>query len=93
MPKIYISDFFCTQCASRGIPIPRKKGREREPGHLKKLFCLNCKKEVNFCEIKPFAQNYTYNDFLLEFENGNFDENGNRIMSFKNFKQKIGQRN
>lgn len=82
-------EFYCTQCGSRGIPIPRRKGAEREAGHLKKLFCLKCGKEVNFCEIKPFAQNYTYDDFLLEFEYHNFDENGNRIRTYNQLKELI----
>lgn len=85
--RMTMSDFYCTQCGKKSFPIWRKKGGEREVGHLKKIFCLNCKKETNFCEIKPFAQKYTYNDFLLEFKYGNFNEKGLRNVPFKQFKQ------
>ena len=84
-----MSDFYCTQCGSKNFPIWRKRGREREPGHLKKLFCIKCGKEQNFCEIKQFNQNYTLEDFWLEYNNNNFDSNGNRKLPFKIFKQKI----
>ena len=82
-------EFYCSQCGQKGIPIPRKKGSERESGHLKKIFCLNCGTERNFCEINPQSQKYTYNDFLLEFNNGNFDKEGNRKIPFNKFKQKL----
>jgi len=83
------NEFYCTQCGNKGLPVVRKKGAEREAGHLKKLFCLHCQKEVNFCEIQPFAQRYTYQDFLLEFEQGNFNKEGNRVMPFGKFKDKM----
>ena len=82
--KAVVSDFYCTKCASRGIPIART-GKLREAGHLKKLYCLKCKKQTNFVEIKPFGK-YSYEDFLIEFVNRNFDENGHRIIpSYKQF--------
>ena len=37
---IILSDFYCTKCGIKGIPVFRTVGTEREPGHLKKLFCL-----------------------------------------------------
>ncbi len=37
-----VSDFYCTKCGRKGIPIARKQGQQREPGHLKKLYCLAC---------------------------------------------------
>ena len=39
--NISLSDFYCTKCGTKGIPCFRTVGKEREPGHLKKLFCLN----------------------------------------------------
>lgn len=74
MPKnqeITSSDFYCTKCGSRGIPIARSTGKEREAGHLKKLYCLHCKDEINHAEVRNFG-NYTYEDFKLEFELGRF---------------------
>ena len=80
MPKnqeVLKSDFYCTCCGKRGIPIARKKGQRREAGHLKKLFCLYCQKEANHVEIRPFGS-YGYEEFKEEFELGRFYE-GKRI--------------
>lgn len=71
------SRFFCTKCGNEGLPIWRKKGQERKAGHLKKLYCLHCKEEVNHVEIKT-AGNYTLDDFNQEFTLGRF-LNGDRI--------------
>lgn len=79
------NDFYCVKCGNKGIPIARKKGQEREAGHLKKLYCLKCKDETNHVECKPFSH-YEYTDFLDEFENGNFTEDGLRKMSYGEFK-------
>lgn len=84
MCKMISSDFYCTRCCSKGIPIARKKGQQREPGHLKRLFCLKCGKEVNHVEIKATGE-YTLNHFLAEKEYDNFDEEGNRIVPYRQF--------
>ena len=76
--NITISRFFCTQCACEGIPIARKQQKQREAGHLKKLYCINCKKECNHVEIRPFEDGYNYEDFLEEFNLGRF-VNGERV--------------
>lgn len=81
-----MSDFYCVYCGTKGIPIWRKKGRAREAGHLKKIWCLHCKKETNHAECKPNTQ-YTYNDFLFEFNNHNFNEEGNRIKTLKELRR------
>ena len=78
------SSFYCTCCGNKGIPIARWRGAERNAGHLKKIYCLKCKKEVNHVECKG---SYTYNNFLFEFENHNFDENGNRIRTYGQLKE------
>ena len=75
------NEFYCTQCGNRGFSIPRKIGKEREAGHLKKMYCLNCHKEQNFVECKPFTK-YDKKDFIVEFEYGNFSEEGNRIRTY-----------
>lgn len=72
-----LSDFYCTECGKRGIPIARKKGQQREAGHLKKIFCLYCNCKTNHAEVKPFGA-YTYDDFLEEYSLGRF-VNGNKI--------------
>ncbi len=80
MSKVYnttSSRFFCTKCGREGIPVHRKKGQEREDGHLKKLYCMYCQEEVNHVEIKEYG-NYTVDDFKQEYELGRFI-NGERI--------------
>lgn len=69
--------FYCTQCGRKGLPIIRHKGKAREAGHLKKIFCLTCQKETNHVEVRPHTR-YTFEDFKTEFEYGNFTEDGQR---------------
>ena len=83
--KLEISNMYCTCCQKKGIPIPRSR-RSKEPGHLKKIFCLTCQKETNHAEISENSK-YTLEDFYFEFEHGNFDEEGNRYdPSYRHFK-------
>ena len=88
--NIILSDFYCTRCGNKGIPVFRTVGQEREPGHLKKLFCLNCQDEVNMVEVRSIGK-YNLDDFWIEYEYKNFDENGNRIEPWKQFVAKIRQ--
>lgn len=88
--KAKLSDFYCTSCSNKGVPIFRVSGQEREPGHLKKIFCIFCQREVNMVEIK-FNGKYTLDDFWIEYNYHNFDENGNRIEPYKQFVSKVRQ--
>ena len=88
--NLQISDFYCTRCGLKNLPLPRIAGKEKEPGHLKKLFCLYCQKEVNMVEIK-FKGKYSLDDFWIEYEYGNFDKEGNRKEPWKKFISKIRQ--
>lgn len=72
-----ISDMYCCKCGNRGLSIPRKNGRYREAGHLKKIFCYHCGEEVNHAEIRPIGD-YNLADFKLEFDMGRFVD-GERI--------------
>lgn len=69
--ETYTSNFYCTKCGKRGIPLARKISSQRTPGHLKKLYCPYCKTEENHVEIRPFG-GYRYEDFLEEFTLGRF---------------------
>ena len=78
-------EFYCVFCGEKGIPIARNKGAKREPGHLKKLFCLNCKKETNHVECLPWGK-YTKEDFFIEFNNNNFTKEGKRRLDYNELK-------
>ena len=71
------SRFFCSCCGKEGIPVQRKKGQDRQGGHLKKLYCLSCKKETNHVEVREIG-GYDIEDFKKEFELGRFVD-GNRV--------------
>jgi hypothetical protein len=78
-------EFYCTKCGTKGLPIVRRKGAEREPGHLKKLFCLTCQMETNHVECIPNSK-YTHEDFIREFEANNFTEDGLRKIPYSQLK-------
>ena len=69
--KTLTCDFYCTKCGRKGIPLARKLGKQREPAHLKKLYCIYCKEEVNHAEVRPFGD-YKKEDFFEEFRLGRF---------------------
>lgn len=78
-------DFYCTQCGTKGIPLYRAN-HTRERGHLKKLYCLSCGCQTNHAECIEGSK-YDYEAFLLEFNSGNFDENGKRVLSLSEQKR------
>ena len=57
-------DFYCLLCGNKGIPIARKRSILMESLHRKKLYCVNCKTEVNHIEcrtdreVKEFKKNF-----------------------------------
>jgi len=83
--SVTMSDFYCVHCGKAGLPVWRRKGGARKDGHLKTLFCIFCGKETNHVECKPNTP-YNYEDFKLEFEYGNFTEEGSRIYTLKQLK-------
>lgn len=87
MNQTEISQFFCTKCGHSTIPIQRHNGGYREPGHLKNLYCPYCREEHNCVEVRPDNSKYTFDDFQLEFQAGNFTKEGKRKMPYNQFKQ------
>ena len=79
-----LSDFYCTYCGHKSFPILRRVGKEREPGHLKKLYCLYCKEERNMAEVRNNGKD-TLDDFLFEYENVNFVDGHRVVKSYKQF--------
>ena len=78
-------EFYCTCCGKKGLPVVRNKSQLRENGHLKKLYCMYCKKEVNHAEVVENSQ-YDRQVFTDEFRSGNFDSNGNRSIPLNEWK-------
>lgn len=82
-------EYYCVKCGHKlEYKIPRKGGKYRPSGHLKKIWCPYCKQEVNHILIQPWSK-YTYEDFLWEKEQNNFDEDCNRRMEYKRLKEKV----
>ena len=90
--KVYISDMYCTHCGNRGLNIPRKINKIREPGHLKRLYCIYCKAETNHVEVRPFFNDYNLKDFKLEMQYHNFNEKGERIVPYRIFRGDLKQK-
>jgi ribosomal protein L33 len=53
MSNFTISKFQCTQCSST-IFLPRKKSKQKERDHLKKIYCIECRDEINHKETREF---------------------------------------
>ena len=62
--------FYCIRCGNKGIPIVRNSASKREKGHLKRLYCVYCNKEVNHYECRD-EQDVI--DFRKKYEKGDFD--------------------
>lgn len=69
--KIETHDFYCMLCGKKGIPITRKRSLLKEPFHKKKLYCLNCKTEVNHIECKTSTE---VKEFKKNFNKGVYKE-------------------
>lgn len=89
--NIEISEMYCCKCGKKGLNIFRKNSKYREPGHLKKLYCVYCKQEWNHAEIRSIYSDYNYEDFQLEMKYNNFDENGNRKEPYRIFRGHLKQ--
>ena len=46
-----ISYFICPEC-NNSFPLPRRKNKERERGHIKDLYCPFCNKVQKTMEIR-----------------------------------------
>lgn len=49
----------CPECGSI-MPIMRKRGKQKEEGHIKHMYCFKCKEVVGFVEIKDKDDNIAY---------------------------------
>lgn len=46
-----ISYFICPECGN-SLPLPRKKSKKRDKGHIKTLFCVYCGKVTETIEVR-----------------------------------------
>ena len=69
MAKYITNDFYCIQCGQKGLPVQRKQGKARGVFHRKKLWCCNCKVEINHVEVR---NDYERDCFKEMYENGDF---------------------
>lgn len=55
------SNFICLECGNMGIPIFRKRSREK--GHVKDLYCIYCKKVTHQMELREgTVDSHEYNE-------------------------------
>ena len=71
MAAYEIHDFYCLNCGKKSIPLSRKSGHQHARNHRKRLYCPNCKQEINHIEIKNEEDRQ---QFLEKFENGEYIE-------------------
>ena len=68
-----------------------KESEFLEKKALKKLYCIYCQAEKNHVECKPYSH-YSHEDFLLEYEYGNFSENGSRKQPYGDLKSELNKK-
>ena len=89
MSKSYEThNFFCLNCGAQGIPLPRKKGKQKENMHRKKMYCWKCKETVNHIECKTPTD---ISKFKEDFEQGVYENEAKDSMDFIQNEKSIGQ--
>ena len=63
--------FFCLACGAEGIPLSRKRSKQKGKFHRKKLYCPNCKNTVNHIECKTMEE---IEIFKQEFKQGVYED-------------------
>jgi hypothetical protein len=71
--------FYCMNCGRAGIPIMRPDSKKHEPYHRKKLYCINCKLEVNHIECKNHLEE---KEFMKNFMKGAYINEAQDSLSF-----------
>lgn len=77
--KYEMHDFYCMNCGKKSMSIPRLRGRFREVGHKKVMYCPHCKETVNMVECRNDEEAY---NFKLDFEEGLFKEEAQNSISY-----------
>lgn len=63
--SVTYSTFYCTQCTNK-ISLPRRNSRQRERSHLKNIYCVKCREEVNHYEVREFDHDFMYDNFVQQ---------------------------
>lgn len=79
MAKNESHQFYCLLCGKPGIPLQRRVGFQHGAFHRKKMWCPNCKMEVNHVEIKTLDEK---EKFLEDFENGVYKDEAEKSRDF-----------
>jgi hypothetical protein len=79
MAKTEEHKFYCLNCGKPGIPLRRKLSFQHGAMHRKKLYCPNCKTEVNHIEIKTLEQE---EQFKEDFKNGVYKHEAEESLDF-----------
>lgn len=72
-------DFYCINCGAKHFPISRRANRLHEKFHRKRLYCFNCKQEINMVEVRNQEET---NEFIEKFEAGEFKDEAEESISF-----------
>lgn len=72
MTQTVSSDFYCLKCVSK-ITLPRRMSRIREKGHLKAIYCYNCKERVNHFEVREFDVDFDIEKLKEDIKNGVYE--------------------
>lgn len=71
--------FYCISCGNKGIPLSRQQSHKHSKMHRKKLYCINCRCEVNHIECSTFDQ---VEEFKFNFQNGVYKNEAEESLSF-----------
>ena len=65
--KCVKTDLICPKCGNI-VTIQRKKGKQKKTGHLKYLYCYDCREIINHYEVNDIAK------FLLTYNKQNIEQ-------------------
>lgn len=63
--------FMCIKCGKLTMTLPRPVGHQYKSWHRKKLYCPNCRVEINCIECKDEEEVFYFKE---DFERGLFEE-------------------
>lgn len=85
--KIHFHSFYCINCGKSSLSLPRSVGQLREQFHRKKMYCFNCKAEINHIECRDEAEAY---EFKCAFEEGDYVNEAKESMAYIGY-SRLGQ--